>query len=152
MATLAKQIETLMKLRKITQADLAKKSGMHRANLCRYLAGDTDIRVTSLVSLLAALDVNCEEFLEREIHSSSLVENHLAPESIGHALEVLLRSIDPIAAKTLLKSLLIRTQNLSRSSELDRALKQIESHHLYLQSTSQSQMIAQSDLEFVEPS
>ena len=46
-------IEALMRQQGLSQAELASRSGLHRSNLCRFLAGETDIRKSSLLSLLS---------------------------------------------------------------------------------------------------
>lgn len=76
MSKVTELLATLMRLEGFTQAQLAEKSGLHRSNLCRFLAGETDIRMSSLVALLSALDVNFEELLHHEIKRRLAVVPH----------------------------------------------------------------------------
>ena len=128
MGTQAKQIETLMKIRQISQADLANRSGMHRANLCRYLAGETDIRTTSLVSLLSALDVSFDDLLNQKIQKLNSQMAPSTPLTLGDAVEILIGHLDSITAKTLLKTLVLRSEGLAKNGHVEEALKKVKAH------------------------
>lgn len=110
-----KLIDTIMRLRRSTQAQIAEKSGLHRSNLSRFLSGDIDIRLSSLEAILQALDINLEDLLQKHLH------RELGPvagsDSLGEALEVVLKKSDPITARTLIDSLLARTKGRDRQTE-----------------------------------
>jgi transcriptional regulator with XRE-family HTH domain len=123
-------IESLMRLEGMSQAELAEKSGLHRSNLCRFLSGETDIRMSSLLSLLSALNVDFTELLRQEhARRASRDPEHGKVESLGGAFETLLAHTDSITAKTLLNTLMVRTQSAGqKKDEVARALKLLTSH------------------------
>lgn len=88
---------------------MSDKSGVHPSNLSKFLNGDSDIRSSSLVSILESLNISLEDILEREM--DLLLGKKVSGTSLGAALETLVKEADPITAKTLLDSLSTRMKN-----------------------------------------
>jgi hypothetical protein len=118
-------IETLIRLEGKTQVQISAQSGVPRANLCRFLAGETDMRLSSLTAVLKALDVDLNKCLEREIELRRLQERK-SPETLGEAFETLIRYADPITVRTLLKTLSVRSKSKLSNLAVARALEVIE--------------------------
>lgn len=114
-------VDTVIRLKRASQADLAERTGMHQSNLSKFLAGDTDIRISSLEKILENLDISLEHILESEIEK--LIGKKKETKSVGHAIEVLLQEADPISAKTFIDSLSSRVKtkpgkNISSALEI----------------------------------
>jgi len=102
-------VDTIIRLKRTSQADVSEKSGVHPSNLSKFLNGDSDIRSSSLVGIMNALNISLEEILEKEIEQ--LIGKKTSGKSLGDALETLVKEADPITAKTLLDSLSTRVKN-----------------------------------------
>jgi transcriptional regulator with XRE-family HTH domain len=126
-------IEALMRLKGLSQAELAAQSGLHRSNLCRFLAGETDIRMSSLLSLLSALEVDFLQFLNEEVARRSHPSARPKMESLGSAFETLLEHTDSITAKTLLNTLMVRARSSEHKVEVANALQMLTNHSARLQ-------------------
>ena len=112
MSRIPSLIDTVMRLRRSTQAQVAEKANLHRSNLSRFLAGEIDMRMSSLESILKALNIDLEELLEKEINQ--IVGKSSSKDTLGEALEILLRRADPITARTMLESLAARSRKKDR--------------------------------------
>lgn len=123
MSDVTSLIGALMRLQGLSQAELAEKSGLHRSNLCRFLAGETDIRMSSLMSLLSSLGLDFKEYLNSELNRRSVSPVQLKSESIGSAIETLLENSDPLTKKTLISTLMVRAQTASHKTEVAHALQ-----------------------------
>lgn len=120
MSRVAALVDTVIRLRRASQSDLAEKAGIHPSNLSKFLSGDTDIRISSLEKILETLDISLEEVLESEVEK--LIGKKKESKSVGQAIELLLQETDPISAKTFIDSLSARVKpkaNKSVSSALD---------------------------------
>ena len=101
-------VDTIIRLKRHTQAEVSESSGVHPSNLSKFLNGDTDIRASSLTGILDSVGVNLESILENEI--DSLIGKKRSS-TVGQALEVLLGQADPMTAKTILDTLSKRTSD-----------------------------------------
>ncbi len=136
MSEITTLIEALMRQQGLSQAELASRSGLHRSNLCRFLAGETDVRMSSLLSLLAALGLDFKEYLQHELNRRSLSPVQLKVDSIGGAIETLLEHSDSLTKRTLINTLMVRAQSAGHKSEVARALQLLSSHSAKLQERS----------------
>jgi len=67
MSTLAERIRFAMEMRGMTQADLARATGMNTSNIAYIVTGQTkDPRFDSVVKIARALDVSLEYLAGRE--------------------------------------------------------------------------------------
>lgn len=124
MSRIPSLIDTMMRLKRSTQAQVAEKAKLHRSNLSRFLAGEIDMRMSSLESILKALDIDLEEILEREINQ--MVGKSNPKDTLGEALEILLKRTDPITARTMLESLAARSRKKDR--QINDALSVVNSY------------------------
>lgn len=108
MSRVAALVDTVIRLRRASQADLAEKAGIHPSNLSKFLSGDTDIRISSLEKILETLEISLEEVLETEVEK--LIGRKKESKSVGQAIELLLQEADPISAKTFIESLSSRVK------------------------------------------
>lgn len=108
MSRVAALVDTVIRLRRASQADLAEKAGIHPSNLSKFLSGDTDIRISSLEKILDTLEISLEEVLETEVEK--LIGRKKESKSVGQAIELLLQEADPISAKTFIESLSSRVK------------------------------------------
>lgn len=120
MSRVASLVDTVIRLRRASQADLADKAGVHRSNLNRFLNGETDIRLSSLEKILESLEIRLDDLLENEVEK--LIGKKEQNKSVGQAIELLLENADPISAKTFVESLLSRAKP-NTSKEVSSALK-----------------------------
>lgn len=102
-------IDTIMRLQRKTQAAVAKKAELHHSNLSRFLSGHIDMRMSSLNAILKTLNIHLEEILEKEV--KRLLGQKGDAETLGEAVEALLRRTDPLTAKTILETLLARNRS-----------------------------------------
>jgi transcriptional regulator with XRE-family HTH domain len=100
--TLHNLVNTVIRLRNLTQAELAEKAGLHETNLSKILNGESDIRSSSLTRVLAVLGLHTESLIEAEI--DRLVGRQKSV-STGEAFEILLRNTHPLAARTIVDTL-----------------------------------------------
>jgi transcriptional regulator with XRE-family HTH domain len=126
MSKLPVLIDTIMRLKRCTQAEIAEKAGLHRSNLSRFLAGDIDMRMSSLESILSALDISLEEVLQKEINQ--IIGKKSERDTLGDALEVLLKQADPITARTMIESLAARSKAKTRDRHVLDALTVVNSY------------------------
>lgn len=120
MSRVASLVDTVIRLKRASQSEMAEKTGIHPSNLSKFLNGETDIRISSLEKILETLDISLEQVLESEIEK--LMGKRKEAKSVGHAIELLLREADPISAKTFIDSLSSRVKpktNKSLVSALD---------------------------------
>lgn len=112
MSRVAALVDTVIRLRRASQADLAEKTGIHPSNLSKFLSGDTDIRISSLEKILETLEISLEEVLETEVEK--LIGRKKESKSVGQAIELLLQEADPISAKTFIESLSSRVKTTQK--------------------------------------
>jgi len=112
LSRVAALVDTVIRLRRASQADLAEKTGIHPSNLSKFLSGDTDIRISSLEKILETLEISLEEVLETEVEK--LIGRKKESKSVGQAIELLLQEADPISAKTFIESLSSRVKTTQK--------------------------------------
>lgn len=95
-------VDTIIRLKRHTQAEVSETAGVHPSNLSKFLNGETDIRASSLTGILDSVGVNLESILENEI--DTLIGKKRSS-TVGQALEVLLNQADPMTARTILETL-----------------------------------------------
>lgn len=114
MSRIAALVDTVIRLRRASQAELAVKAGIHPSNLSKFLSGDTDIRISSLEKILESLEISLEDVLETEVEK--LIGRKKESKSVGQAIELLLQEADPISAKTFIDSLSSRAKKKSNKN------------------------------------
>ncbi len=114
MSRVAALVDTVIRLRRASQTDLAAQAGIHPSNLSKFLSGDTDIRISSLAKILDTLGISLEEVLESEVEK--LLGRTSESKSVGQAIEILLKEADPISAKTFIESLSSRVKPKSNKN------------------------------------
>ncbi len=129
MSTTVELLETLMRLKGLSQAGLALKAGLHRSNLCRLLAGEIDIRMSSLQAVLGALGISLDDFLKDEIRKQANEEPK--PKGVGDAFEAVLKNSDPITRKTLLSTVTARAS--LKNPDVADAVRLLNSYNVHSQ-------------------
>lgn len=119
MSRVAALVDTVIRLRRASQADLAERAGIHPSNLSKFLSGETDIRISSLEKILETLEISLEDVLESEVEK--LIGRKKESKSVGQAIEYLLKEADPISAKTFIDSLSSRMKT-KQKKEITAAL------------------------------
>lgn len=119
MSRVAALVDTVIRLRRASQADLAERAGIHPSNLSKFLSGETDIRISSLEKILETLEISLEDVLESEVEK--LIGRKKESKSVGQAIELLLKEADPISAKTFIDSLSSRMKT-KQKKEITAAL------------------------------
>lgn len=122
-------VDTIIRLKRHTQAEVSEKAGVHPSNLSKFLNGETDIRASSLTGILDSVGVNLESILENEI---DVLIGKKRSTTIGQALEVLLNQADPMTARTILETLSKRSA--SQSPAAHEALSVVNSYKSNLKS------------------
>ncbi len=95
-------IDTIIRLKRLSQAEVSNRSGVHPSNLSKFLNGETELRSGSLVEVLEALDIHLSAVLENQIED---LLGKRKSASMGEAMETLLGEVDPVAAKTIIETL-----------------------------------------------
>lgn len=116
MKKLGQRLATLLKLKGISQVALAQRAQMHPTNLNKFLNGETDIRVSSLEKILAAVDLSVASLIDQELNRQLGFEMEIR--DFGRALELLIKELDPIYADTILGSLLVKHKGSSNKNLL----------------------------------
>lgn len=125
LSRVAALVDTVIRLRRASQADLADRAGIHPSNLSKFLSGDTDIRISSLEKILETLEISLEEVLENEVEK--LIGRKKESKSVGQAIELLLQEADPISAKTFIDSLSSRMKT-KQKKEVTAALSVVNDY------------------------
>ena len=123
-------LDTIIRLKRISQADLSEQIGINRSSMNRFLSGETDIRASSLIQILESLGIHLESLLENEIDRQ--IGKRKAT-SVGEALETLVREADPVTARTILDSLAKQVKG-TKNPSLQQALSVISELRLELKS------------------
>lgn len=119
MSRVAELVDTVIRLRRASKADVASKAGVHPSNFSKFLSGDTDIRTSSLEKILDSIGISLEDVLENEVEK--LIGHNKGSKSVGQAIEYLLKEADPILAKTFIDSLSSRMKT-KQKKEITAAL------------------------------
>jgi hypothetical protein len=118
-------VDTIIRLKRTTQTDLSERSAVHPSNLSKFLSGESDMRSSSMISILENLGIDLEKILENEIES--LIGKPKENGSVGEALEILISKSDPFTAKTILESLSSKVKP-SKDKNLIQALETVKSY------------------------
>lgn len=101
-------IKTLMNLRGLSQADLAKKANVSKASLSKYLSRESDLRAEALLRISSVLGVSFNLNIKFEINKFlGQAEAH----SIGDDIQFLLSQATPIDRRTIADSLVAKFKN-----------------------------------------
>jgi transcriptional regulator with XRE-family HTH domain len=98
-----KLINTLMSLRKIKPADLAKTTNVSKASLSKFLNQKSDLRAEALIKILSALGTDFDTIMMSEINNAL---GQGKEQSIGEDIRFLLENADPITRKTITDTLI----------------------------------------------
>lgn len=98
-----KLINTLMTLRKIKPADMAKKTKVSKASISKFLNQKSDLRAEALIKILAALGTDFDSIMMSEINNAL---GQGKEQSIGEDIRYLLENADPITRKTITDTLI----------------------------------------------
>lgn len=98
-----KLINTLMTLRKIKPADLAKKTKVSKASISKFLNQKSDLRAEALIKILAVLGTDFDSIMMTEINNAL---GQGKEQSIGEDIRYLLENADPITRKTITDTLI----------------------------------------------
>lgn len=112
MIEINKMIDTLIRVRKLTQTEISEQTGISQSNLSKFLNTDCELRSNNLTNLLLVLGIDLKNEIQKQINITIGVqekEHH----TIGAAVETLLNDIDPITARTIIETLSSRTQSIS---------------------------------------
>lgn len=96
------KVKKLMDTKKMSQKDLAKKSGITEASISRYLSGESEPRIDILLNLSKALEVDasylittaCEDYSAFEEISTAIARkgDELSPEEANKLILLILQS------------------------------------------------------------
>lgn len=98
-----KLINTLMSLRKIKPAELAKRTNVSKASLSKFLNQKSDLRAEALIKILSALGTDFDSIMMTEINNAL---GQGKQESIGEDIRFLMENADPITRKTIADTLI----------------------------------------------
>lgn len=101
-------VRTLMNLKGVTQAELAKSSDVSVAALSRFLNGSSELRSNSFIRMLSVLGLNISEVLKREVSKTMGSESE---SSIEEDFKVLLERVSPLERKTISDTLIASLKN-----------------------------------------
>ncbi len=101
-------VRTLMNLKGVTQAELAKSSDVSVAALSRFLNGSSELRSNSFIRMLSVLGLNISEVLKREVSKTMGSEGE---SSIEEDFKVLLERVSPLERKTISDTLIASLKN-----------------------------------------
>lgn len=96
-------IKTLMTLRGVNQAEIAKKSGVSSAALSRYFNESSELRSSALVKLLDTLGADVDRLVKNEINKIIGYDEVL---SVGDDIRFLLDKANPITRKMIADTLI----------------------------------------------
>ena len=96
-------VKALMSLRGFNQKELAKKTGVTVSVVSRFLRHETEIQTESLHKMLAALGVDVEKLVQRELTKAL---GAMDGQSLGEDIGFLIERADPITRKTILETLI----------------------------------------------
>lgn len=102
------KINTILKLRDVSQTSLAIELGISRSHLNRYLNSEVDLSSQKLASLLEALGFDLNTILDQEI--SNLLGYKKCNKSLGESLESTIKNLRPISRKAILNQLLSKIE------------------------------------------
>ncbi len=97
-----------MTLRRVSQADLSRQTGVSVTALSRYFNEATELRSQSFVKLLQFLGANVDDLIKKEINT--VIGNDDAS-SIGEDIRFLLEQSSPITRKTITDTLISSLKN-----------------------------------------
>ena len=95
-----KRIEETMKLKGISRHQLSKRTNLSEASISRYINGERQPKMISLISIAKALDVKVDDLIG---------ENENGTEEIGKAVMVIARNAKTLTTnekKTLMNALI----------------------------------------------
>ncbi|MBL7557611.1 MAG: helix-turn-helix domain-containing protein [Bdellovibrionaceae bacterium] len=101
-------VRTLMNLKGVTQAELAKSSDVSVAALSRFLNGSSELRSNSFIRMLSVLGLNISEVLKKEVSKTMGSEGE---SSIEEDFKVLLERVSPLERKTISDTLIASLKN-----------------------------------------
>ena len=99
MIEINKMIDTLIRVRKLTQTEISEQTGISQSNLSKFLNTECEIRSNNLTNLLLTLGIDLKLEIQKQINDSVGVKDK-SQSSFGTAVETLLRATDPITAGT----------------------------------------------------
>lgn len=102
-------VDSILRLKRMPQKQVAERAGLNPSNLNKFLNGHTDIKLSSLQSILDTAEIDIESLLEHELEK--LMGSKKKTESVGEAFETLISATDPITAKTIIESLANRSKS-----------------------------------------
>lgn len=124
-------VDQIARLKRKSQTTIAAESGIHRTNISKYLLGHSDVKTESFFKILDTLEIDLETFLESELEK--LMGSKKKSESIGEAIETILRETDEISAKTFIETVSKRAKN-SKNKHVASAVLVLNEHKSKLRS------------------
>lgn len=115
MATVPRLLSTIITAKNTSALQVAKASSIPSSSLTRYLAGETDLRSSSLIKVLENLGIDLESLLAKRMQD--LLNESAESSELGEALETLVRESDPISARTILQTVAVRSNSNSKKAE-----------------------------------
>lgn len=103
-----KLVKTLMSLRGVSQADLAKKTKVSKASLSKFLNQTSDLRGEALLKVFIALGVDVASIMTAEINKEL---GQGKETTVAEDLKFLVEKAEPIARKTMVDSMIAPHRN-----------------------------------------
>jgi transcriptional regulator with XRE-family HTH domain len=119
-----KLVKTLMSLRGVSQADLAKKTKVSKASLSKFLNQTSDLRGEALLKVLKSLGINITTIMTAQI-SNEL--GHGSETTVAEDLKFLVEKAEPIARKTMVDTMIASHRN-DKSPEIRTRLQRLKKY------------------------
>ena len=104
--TFGLQLALLLKSANISQTKLASMTNISRVSINRYLKGQTDIRASDVIKMLAATGIDLEEIVYNHLRKTSHAPQTSEDMAIGQDIENLFRGLEHYERKTYVSYLL----------------------------------------------
>lgn len=102
---IGRKVSLLAKALDMSQTELASRSGVSRVSLNRFFRGQSELRLSDLVSVLEVLGVDLENIIQSKL-SAVTGEKGTSLSGIGSEIEFILQSMTPLGRRSYLGHLL----------------------------------------------
>ncbi len=105
---IGRKVSLLAKALDMSQTELANRSGVSRVSLNRFFRGQSELRLSDLVSILEVLGIDLENIVQSKL-SSVTGEKSTSLSGLGSEIELILQSMSTLGRRSYLGHLLAHT-------------------------------------------
>ncbi len=102
---IGRKVSLLAKALDVSQTELANQSGVSRVSLNRFFRGQSELRLSDLVSILEVLGIDLESIIQSKL-SAVTGEKSSNLGGLGSEIELILQSMSPLGRRSYLGHLL----------------------------------------------